>query len=183
MKKSHALAFIPFLMASAALAEPATENGAKHLTQVFQTYLGATKGVVSVVANGAVYDLTLDVAPLMALAKDSGTSGSVTPLKMVLTDNGNGTWGVTQDQAVSVALTLPDGSDMKEDFASIKSEGTFDEALMTFSSLKGEFSGIKMTSTSKTPEGAVTAEMSLDKGTIDGHMTIERSSKKSVLSL
>ncbi|OZA02444.1 MAG: hypothetical protein B7Y02_16940, partial [Rhodobacterales bacterium 17-64-5] len=70
--KKHALALIPLLLASPALASPATQDGADHLTRVFQTYFGTTADVISVAANGDLYDLTIDVTPLIAKGKDSG---------------------------------------------------------------------------------------------------------------
>ena len=168
MKKSHALAFVPFLVASQAWASPATQDGAAHLTQVFQTYLGTTAGVVTVAVNGDAYDLTLDIAPLMAAEVAKGMTATVTPIKLSLTDNGDATWHVTGDQAISIAMAMPDAFDIKEDVASQKIDGTFDESLLSFSTLKGEFSGIKVTETIKTPNAPATnAEIGLDKGTFD----------------
>lgn len=164
--KKHAIALVPFLLASPAMANPATQDGADHLTEVFQSYFGATEDVVSVEPNGDVYDLTLDVAPLIAMGKDSGLTGTVTPIAMELTDNGDGTWDVSMDQAISIALSMPGAFDIKEEVASQSFDGTFDEALMTFSDLSGEFSGVKVTETIQTPNApATTAEVALDKGT------------------
>ncbi len=167
--KKHVLALVPLLMASAAVAEPATEDGAAHLTEVFQTYLGTTEGLVTVAANGDAYDLTLDAAPLIAMGKDAGVTGSVTPIKLSLTDNGDGTWGVSMDQAISIAMSVPNALDLKEDVASQTFEGTFDEKLMAFSAMKGAFSGVKVVETIQTPNAApTTATVGLDKGTFEG---------------
>ncbi len=166
--KKHAFALIPLLLASPVLADPATQEGADHLTQVFQTYLGTTADVVSVAPNGDVYDLTLDVTPLIALGKDSGLTGTMTPIEMELTDNGDGTWGVSMDQAISIAMSVPNTFDLKEDVASQTLDGTFDEALMTFSAMKGAFSGVKATENVMTPNAPPTlADISLDKGTFE----------------
>lgn len=168
MKTSRALALIPFLMASTAMAEPATQAGADHLVQVFQTYLGATAGVVAAKPNGDAYDLTLDATPLLGLAKDQGVTGTITPLELSLTDNGDGTWAVTMDQAISIAVSKPDAFDMKEDIASQKLDGTFDEKLMTFSKVTGEFAGIKVSQTMQAAGTPPTSsEFSLDKGTLE----------------
>lgn len=167
MKTSLALAALPLLLASTALAGPATQDGADHLTQVFQTYLGTTPGVVAVQPNGDAYDLTLNAAPLIGLGQEAGLTGSVTPLNLALTDNGDGTWGVKMDQAISFTLAKAGEFDLKEDIASTKIEGTFDEKLMTFSTLKGEFVGLKATQTMSAPEGQTHAEVSLDKGTVE----------------
>ena len=166
MTKTVVLAAVPLLFAGAAFAEPATDEGAAHLTQVFQTYLGTTDGVVSVTANGDIYDLTLDATPLIALAKDSGATGTISPLEMSLTDNGDGTWAVKQDQAVSIAFSAPNAFDVKEDVAQITLDGVFDEKLMTFSSATGGFSGVKVSETITAPnQPPTTVEIAVDKGT------------------
>lgn len=163
------LALVPLLMASAAMAEPATDEGAAHLTEVFQTYLGTTEGVVTVEANGDAYDVTLDATPLIAMGKDSGMTGTVTPIELSVADNGDGTWDVSMDQAISIAMSVPNAFDLKEDIASQTLEGTFDENLMAFSDLKGTFSGVKVTETVQTPDGApTTAETGLEKGMFEG---------------
>ena len=166
MTKTVIMAVVPFLLAgAAAFAEPATDAGAAQLTKVFQTYLGATEGVISVEANGDTYDLKLDATPLIALAKDSGVTGTMTPFELTLTDNGDGTWGVEQDQAFSVAISVPNAFDLQEDFAQITMDGVFDEKLMTFSSATGAFSGIKVIQTITTPDTPPTnVEMAVDKG-------------------
>ena len=166
MNKSAVLAAVPLLFAGAAFAEPATDAGAAHLTEVFQTYLGTTDGVVSVAVNGDTYDLTLDATPLIALAKDSGATGTITPMEMSLTDNGDGTWDVTQDQAISIAFSAPNAFDIKEDVAQFTLDGVFDENLMTFSSATGGFSGVKVIETiTAANQPPTTAEIAVEKGT------------------
>lgn len=162
----YTLALIPLLMASTAMAE-ATDDGAKQLTQVFQTYLGTTEGVVSVAVDGEGYALTLDPSPLLAQAKEAGVTLAVSPLTYALVDNGDGTWAVTQDQAFSVTMSGPDKAEMKEDIARMTMEGTFDAGLMTFTTAKGNFEGLKMTSTQDSPEGQVTVEEGVEAGTYE----------------
>ena len=147
MNKTAILAVLPLIISSSAAFSEATDAGAAHLTEVFQTYLGTEEGVVSVVVDGEDYTLTLDAAPLVAKAAKAGGSASLTPLVMTLTDNGDGTWDVSQDQAVSMAFSLPGQADVKQEIASLKSESVFDEALMSFASAKGEMTGIKVTET------------------------------------
>lgn len=172
MKTSHLLALVPFLMASTAMANPATQEGADHLTQVFQTYLGATEGVVAVAPSGDVYDLTLDATPLIAMQKDQGVTGTITPFELSLTDNGDGTWGVTMDQAISIAIAKQGAFDMKEDIASQKLDGTFDEKLMTFSQLTSAFSGLKATQMITIPDTPPSSvDVTLDKGTFEATAT------------
>ena len=144
MNRTALLAVLPLLLSGTAAFSAATEDGAARLVEVFQTYLGATEGVVSVEVDGDDYILTLDAAPLAAMAAEAGGSASLTPLVMTVTDNGDGTWGVVQDQSFSLAVAIPGEMELKEDIGSLTSEGVFDEALMTFSSAKGEMSDIKV---------------------------------------
>ena len=151
MKKSHALAIVPMILAGAACAEPATQEGADHLVSVFQTYLGPTEGVVSVTPDGETYSVMLDLAPFFAMAKDSGMTGSVTPLELTLTDNGDGTWDVAQDQELQIAMAAPGAMDMTQDIGSFIMDGVFDETLMTFSSAEGQMQDIKVTQVMQAP--------------------------------
>lgn len=139
------LAALPLLLISTAAyaAEPATPEGAAELTTLLQTYLGAKEGVVSVEPGDEVYDVTLDFAPLTA-GLPAGTT-TVSPLEFTLADNGDGTWAMTQDQALSLKLSIPGEIEMDIAIASYKGEGVFDEALQTFSSSNAEFSGLTMT--------------------------------------
>lgn len=166
--KKLALAIVPFLLASPALAQPATQQGADHLIQVFQTYFGAGAQAISVVAKGDAYDLTLDVQPLIAQGKDAGLTGSVSPLAMQLVDNGDGTWGVSMDQAVSISLSLPKALDVREKVASFSFNGTFDEALMAFTQTHSAFSGLALVETIYSPDAPPqTVQMAIDAGTTE----------------
>ena len=166
--KKLVLALVPFLLATPALANPASPEGADHLTQVFQTYLGAGANVISVVANGDVYDLTVDVQPLIAMGMDAGLSGTVTPIAVQLADNGDGTWGVSLDQAISIDLSMPQILDLKEEIASFSFTGTFDETLMAFTEAQSAFSGLTLVETIYAPDvPPQTVEMALDSGTLE----------------
>ena len=142
--KAFSIALPALFAASAACAEPATPEGAAHLTEVFQTYLGTVEGVVTVVPEGETYRLTLDAAPLLAMAPPEAGSFSVSPMVMVLTDNGDGTWGVTQDQALSLSAVLDGQFDIKLDIASLAGEGVYDEAMMAFASSSASYSGVTL---------------------------------------
>lgn len=161
--KKHALALIPLLMATTALANPATQEGADHLTKVFQTYLGSTEGVVAVEADGDTYAVTLDAAPFIAMGKDQGVAGTISPIELTLTDNGDGTWAVTEDQPLKGELTLPEGGKVNFTAEAVKSEGTFDEKLMAFSTSTFEATGLK----TETVMGKVEGGLSHNTTTID----------------
>ena len=152
MNKTAMLAVLPMVLTGSAVFAQATEDGAARLTEVFQTYLSATEGVVTVEVDGDDYTLTLDAAPFIAQTTAEGGTASLTPFVMTLTDNEDGTWNVTQDQAVTLAFSMPGAADVKQEIASLITEGVFDEELMTFTSSSGEMTGIKMTQ-SMTAEG------------------------------
>lgn len=159
MNKTTILAVLPFVFSGAAAFAQATDEGVAHLTEVFQTYLGTTEGVVSVEIDGDDYFVTLDAAPFAAAAAEAGGSAGMTPLEMTVTDNGDGTWDVTQDQALSFKFAAPGAIEVKADIASFKSEGVFDEALMSFSSSYTEMTGITLVESITDPTAG---EMSID---------------------
>lgn len=120
---------------SAAWAVPATDEGAARLTGVLQTYLGATKGVVSVTPQGDSYTLKIDPAPLLSQMPGDMVQATVSPLTYELTDNGDGTWGVTEDQTLNWSLVAPKSFEQKGS-TRLKSSGTWDESLNGFSDQK-----------------------------------------------
>jgi hypothetical protein len=165
MTKSAFLAVLPLMFSASFALADASEEGAERLRQVFQTYLGSTEGVVTVALDGDGYAVTLDAAPLAGLAADAGGKFSLTPLVLSVTDLGNGTWNVVQDQSISLAYTIPDAADVRQDIGAMRYEGVFDEALMTFSSARGEMSDIKITETVTDPvTGPMVVEASVASG-------------------
>lgn len=116
---------------SAAWALPATDEGAARLTGVLQTYLGTTPGVVSVTPQGDSYTLKLDPAPLLAQVPGDKAQVTVSPLTYQLTDNGDGSWGVTEDQTLSWSVVAPKAFEQKGS-TRIQSTGTWDETLVGF---------------------------------------------------
>ena len=144
MTRTAILAVLPIVFAGSAAFAEATDAGAAHLTEVFQTYLGTTEGVVAVEVDGDDYLLTLDAATLAAKAAEAGGSASMTPLVMTLTDNGDGTWDVVQDQALSLTFAIPGQLEVSAEVESFTSEGVFDEALMSFSSSSSEMTNLTM---------------------------------------
>ncbi len=127
------LSALPFLLLSTAAWAQATPQGAADLTVLFQTYLGKTPGVVNVVADGEEYAVTLDAGPLIAMIPaEAGAAMKGTPYVLRVSDNGDGTWNVTQDQPVSFTMSAAGVFDMEISVASVVCEGTFDAALQTF---------------------------------------------------
>lgn len=156
------------LSASAALAQPATEAGATRIKAAFATYLGSAAAAVDVVPQGDSYAMTLDASPLFLLGQAQGVTGRATPLILTLTDRGDGTWGVTMDQGVSVSASLPQVLDLTETVDILKLDGTFDESLVSFTRLSGSFAGISVVETIKTPGQPDTrATVALASGSFD----------------
>ena len=162
----YTLALLPLLMASTAIAGPATEEGAAHLTEVFQTYLGATEGVVSVELDGDAYAVTLDGAVLAGALDQTGAKITVAPFELSMTDNGDGTWEVSQDQAWSFAGTDASGGEFKTDIARMTMDGVWDESLMILTSSTGGMEGYKASNTQVMPDGTtITSESTIDSST------------------
>jgi hypothetical protein len=135
-----------------AFAEAPTPEGAAHLTEALQTYLGKTPGVVNVQIVGDAYAVTLDAGPFIAKIPAEEVTASLTPLVMSLVDNGDGTWNVSQDQALDLTISSPGALDMKMAIGSMVSTGTFDAALMTFTTSSTTFSDLTMDQTVTTPD-------------------------------
>ena len=126
-------AVLPFLMMTTAAWAQATPQGAADLTATFQTYLGKTPGVVNVLADGDAYEITLDASPLIAMIPaEAGASMTATPLVMRASDNGDGTWEVTQDQALNFKFSAAGLFEMEVGIGSVVCEGTYDTALRAF---------------------------------------------------
>lgn len=137
------LALTAALWGTTALAQ-ATPKGAAELTTTLQTYLGATPGVVSVAPEGAAYGVKIDFTPLLAkLPPDAGTA-TISPLTFQLTDNGNDTWAYAQDQSFAFTLKSPGKADISLNIASLKSTGTFDEAIQSFSTSSTTVTDLQM---------------------------------------
>ena len=146
MRFSSALTALPFVLwSTTALATPATPEGAAALVAMFQTYLGAAEGVVAVAPEGDVYDVTLDFAPLIASMPEKGVEVTISPIEFALTDNGDGTWDMTQDQAFAFILSVPGQMDMALDMAKLTGTGTFDAALQAFTTSTTEITDLSMT--------------------------------------
>ncbi|WP_104493420.1 hypothetical protein [Paracoccus denitrificans] len=125
------VAFLAICPVSAAWAVPATEEGALRLRGVFQTYFGGTEGVVSVTPQGESYELRIDPAPLLAQVPAEQAQVSVSALTYQLTDNGDGSWGVSEDQTFSWSVVVPKMFEQKGS-TKVESTGIWDEALMSF---------------------------------------------------
>lgn len=143
---------LPVFMVSAALADSATSEEAARLTEVFQTYLGAEPGVVTVVPGTDAYTVTLDFAPFIAKAGAGTFSGSVTPYVMTLTDNGDGTWATATDQPFEADLSATGISEFSYRLGSLQGTGVFDETLGAFTRSRSDFTDIAISQTITIPD-------------------------------
>lgn len=137
-------AFVPFaLMSGGALANPATPEGADGLIALFQTYLGTTSGVVSVAPEGDSYGVKLDFAPLAARVPE--LTASISPIEFKLTDNGDGTWSVAQDQIFQMDVKVPDRLDLSLHIGHLVTIGLFDATLQSFRTNSGSVTDLSLT--------------------------------------
>lgn len=131
-----------------ALAEPATAEGARKLTETLQSYVGPVpfeKGFIAIAPKGDGYDVTLsfDGSKL-----DDGKSGDgkgvgevarINPYVVRLTPQGDGRWAVKSGPApIAVAWSRqwkesPETGSLN--FAGCASEGMFSPTLMSFETL------------------------------------------------
>ncbi len=168
MTRTALLAVLPLVFFGSNAFAEATEEGAARLMQVFQTYLGTTEGVVTVALDGDSYTLTLDASPFAAVAAEAGGSYTLSPMVMTLTDNGDGTWEVLQDQAMTMSFSAPGAADVTATVESLTSEGVFDEALMSFTSSTTEMTNLTMVQKITDPTtGEMTVNVAVESATYD----------------
>lgn len=151
MRFSYALAALPLAFCAGSAWAEATDAGAADLTAVLQTYLGAAEGVVKVAVEGEAYGVTLDFAPLIAAIPDAGVEASISPVVFQLTDNGDGTWEMTQDQAFDMAVKVPGQMDMVIKLGKWAGTGTFDVALQAFTTSSSQLTDIAISETMTDP--------------------------------
>jgi hypothetical protein len=148
----HAFVLAAALAAPAPLWAEATPQGAADLTAVLQTYLGSVPGVVNVVPEGDAYAVTLDAAPLFAMIPPgAGITVSLTPQRMRMTDRGDGTWGVTQEQPVDFRMAVPGQMEMAVTVAGMTCAGVFDAALRAFAENRCTLTGMTVDQTVTDP--------------------------------
>ena len=139
MKFSATLFTLGLLCSVSPAFADATPEEAQRLTQLFQSYLSAEPGVVTVTPNGASYAAKFDVMPLIAKLDVPGFSASVTPIEYTITPQAAGKWKVDQDQPLSVAARVEGQFDFKAQGGAVSGTGVFDEALGTYASTSTEY--------------------------------------------
>ena len=102
IKTSLLISCAIWISAAAQLHAAATEDEAKRLTKVFQSYLSDTQGVVSVALDGDGYSVKLDFGPLAdiaaAMSKDKTGVIKMSPVEFKIASQGDGKWQVVENQ-------------------------------------------------------------------------------------
>lgn len=127
-------------------AQTSTSEGAAALTAAFQRYLSDTPGVVTVSPTGTAYKVVIDAAPLAARA-GGADDATMSPLELVLTDRGDGSWGVAQDQPFALDIDLAGNGAISLRLASVTLDGVWDPELATFTSYTGTATGFDYVAT------------------------------------
>ncbi|WP_245999141.1 hypothetical protein [Paracoccus methylarcula] len=86
--------------------------------------------------EGESYRLTIDATPALSGLADKQVQFEIPSLTYQLTDNGDGTWGVTEDQELAWSFTVP-GLFEQTGSAKSQSSGIWDENLKGFVEQKG----------------------------------------------
>jgi hypothetical protein len=132
MKRTAAATFLLLIGAGSQALAAATPEEARRLTVLFQAYLGAEPGVVTVEPSGDSYRTRIDLAPHFAKIREPGVTVSLSPIEWTLTELGGGKWKVDQDQPLAFSFTAAGKAEIRGEIASVKGTGTFDEALGAF---------------------------------------------------
>jgi hypothetical protein len=160
------LLLLPLLLAAPMAQAQATPEGAARLTETLQTYFGATPGVVNVTAEGATYAVTLDAGPLFAkIPAEAQATVSLSPMRLTLADNGDGTWAVMQDQPISFAVKVGNELDMTVDVTNVACSGVWDEALQAMPSNDCTLTGLSLNQTVVDPvSGPMSSQYAIESG-------------------
>lgn len=161
------LAVLPVALAGQAVWAEATVGGAADLTATFQTYLGSTPGVVTVTPEGDAYRVRLDAGPMLAkVPAEAQATIAVSPMEMLLTDNGDGTWAVTQDQPLSLSMKVGNELDMVMSIDKLTCNGTYDTAIKAFATQDCTVANLNMDQTQIDPTvGEMNTKYSIASGT------------------
>ena len=129
-----AIPLLTFLLAASPMAmADATEEGATHLREVFQKYLGTTEGVVSVAVDGSNYNVKFDITSLAGKARMDGSKVEMSPLELTLHDNGDGKWQVSKEGPLKLLVDIPGTIHLEGGSDEYTFSGVFDEAIVGFS--------------------------------------------------
>jgi hypothetical protein len=143
-----------FLTLSTALSAPATQDEAKRLTSLFESYIGDIKGVVRVVPAGEAYDVTVDYTPLLSLLPQNDQVMEISPVTMKLADQGGDKWLITSDKPFGFKMKVVDQLDISVTSDAINYEAVFDAKLGFFVSSEMQLSNLIFAQTVTTSDGS-----------------------------
>lgn len=143
---------LPLLLSASHVAlAAANDDEAARLTEVFESYLGTTEGVVTVEPDGDDYTVTIDAAPLFAKAATEGTTISLTPIELTVTDAGDGKWNVSQEGPLEFKVDAKNAMSADIKIETYSWEGVFNEAMGNFESASGEMKNTTLAETVMDP--------------------------------
>jgi hypothetical protein len=141
-----AAAMVALPVAAFAADVPATPEGARKLTALFEKYVGNAAGAApsfTVTPEDGHYTLAIDLAALNAPLKTSGFSYDPATLKMTLTEQDDGLWRYDRTAVQPLSFHMKDSSG-SINFGDYKSSGVFDPASAWFKSVKGSAAGVQI---------------------------------------
>jgi hypothetical protein len=124
---SVALCAVPF--AAFAGDRPATPEGAQSLDALFATYLGSNAAATA--QEGGHYEVTIDVAKMMAPLSAFGFSAEAAQAHFTLTEQSDGAWRVGHDGDLAMTFRFRDRQ-YEAAIAGYKLDGVFDPAIAGF---------------------------------------------------
>ena len=123
---------------------PATPDGAKKLSAVFEKYIGKPAAgappSITVTAESGHYILAIDIAAASAPMKSSGFGYDPAIIKIALTEQSDGLWRYERTEVPTLSFHSKDASGTIN-LTDYKSAGIFDPSLAWFKSVQGSLAG------------------------------------------
>ena len=142
---SKSLSAVILLVAAShcAMAAPSPEE-AKRLTDVFQAYVGAKPGMVTVTPDGDGYKVNIDLKAAMGTIDKSQGSFEMSPFEFTLKDLTGGKWQVDRQGPLELKANVPNSLNLAVKTDNYVLTGVFDEALGTFSKASSKATALNM---------------------------------------
>ena len=171
MKKTGLALALLATTSFSAFAGPSADDAAK-LQASLQDYLGTAEETLEVTPDGDGFKAVFDFTAALADAKAGGADVSVSPLELHLTPDGAGKWKVKHEGPLKFSMKLKDQMELEENLETFTINGTFDEALGTFSDYDAAAGNITFNETMNDPSGTnVKADGKFDGASIKGTAT------------
>jgi hypothetical protein len=151
-----------------AIAGPSADDAAK-LQASLQAYLGTAPETLKVTPDGDGFKAVFDFTAALAAAKADGADVSLSPVELHLTPDGAGKWKVKHEGPFKFSMKLKDQMELEENLGTFTINGTFDEALGTFTDYDATASNITFNETMDDPSGTnVKADGKFDGASVKG---------------